>query len=285
MSGPKDSKAEIEARKRAELERKRREEAERRARIRKLQNTLRAGLNDIEELRRSFENSRSQIAADANKLGVRVPGILSELDFVAEKNSIVRSVDLGSNSLQDLESSIKKVEQSAADLAARSADLIQQACNILRLKKKITEETESYRKVADAAASAMQELSDYSKKVEVDVPDSVVERAQTVNRDNDVKVDLDSDDPDYLSSVIGSLKKGQQAQEKQIADIAGARTAMTEQYCGRLMEEIALAGETFARELEKSRIAEENRRKQEARRQEMQKLEEARQEQQKKEKI
>ena len=60
---------------------------------------------------------------------------------------------------------------------------------------------------------------------------------------------------------------------------------MTEQYCGRLMEEIALAGETVARELEKSRIAEENRRKQEARRQEMQKLEEARQEQQKKEKI
>ena len=285
MSGPKDSKAEIEARRRAELERKRREEAERRARIRKLQNTLRAGLNDIEELRRSFENSRSQIAADANKLGVRVPGILSELDFVAEKNSIVRSVDLGSNSLQDLESSIKKVERSAADLAARSADLIQQACNILRLKKKITEETESYRKVADAAASAMQELSDYSKKVEVEVPDSVAESAQTVNRDNDVKVDLDSDDPDYLSSVIGSLKKGQQAQEKQIADIAGARTAMTEQYCGRLMEEIALAGETVARELEKSRIAEENRRKQEARRQEMQKLEEARQEQQKKEKI
>ena len=285
MSGPKDSKAEIEARRRAELERKRREEAERRARIRKLQNTLRAGLNDIEELRRSFENSRSQIAADANKLGVRVPGILSELDFVAEKNSIVRSVDLGSNSLQDLESSIKKVERSAADLAARSADLIQQACNILRLKKKITEETESYRKVADAAASAMQELSDYSKKVEVEVPDSVAESAQTVNRDNDVKVDLDSDDPDYLSSVIGSLKKGQQAQEKQIADIAGARTAMTEQYCGRLMEEIAAAGETVAREMEKSRIAEENRRKQEARRQEMQKLEEARQEQQKKEKI
>ncbi|MEE3486059.1 MAG: hypothetical protein VZQ98_17285, partial [Bacteroidales bacterium] len=172
MSGPKDSKAEIEARRRAELERKRREEAERRARIRKLQNTLRAGLNDIEELRRSFENSRSQIAADANKLGVRVPGILSELDFVAEKNSIVRSVDLGSNSLQNLESSIKKVERSAADLAARSADLIQQACNILRLKKKITEETESYRNVADAAASAMQELSDYSKKVEVEVPDS-----------------------------------------------------------------------------------------------------------------
>ena len=285
MSGPKDSKAEIEARRRAELERKRREEAERRARIRKLQNTLRAGLNDIEELRRSFENSRSQIAADANKLGVRVPGILSEIDFVAEKNSIVRSVDLGSNSLQNLESSIKKVERSAADLAARSADLIQQACNILRLKKKITEETESYRKVADAAASAMQELSDYSKKVEVEVPDSVAESAQTVNRDNDVKVDLDSDDPDYLSSVIGSLKKGQHAQEKQIADIAGARTAMTEQYCGRLMEEIALAGETVARELEKSRIAEENRRKQEARRQEMQKLEEARQEQQKKEKI
>ena len=207
MSGPKDSKAEIEARRRAELERKRREEAERRARIRKLQNTLRAGLNDIEELRRSFENSRSQIAADANKLGVRVPGILSEIDLVAEKNSIVRSVDLGSNSLQNLESSIKKVEQSAADLAARSADLIQQACNILRLKKKITEETESYRKIADATASAMQELSDYSKKVEVYVPYSVVERAQTVNRDNDVKVDLDSDDPDYLSSVIGSLRK------------------------------------------------------------------------------